>query len=175
MLFPGAQRLLRRPPVTLFLILCRPHAGRHFCIFSASVIYQSGPDSRVFCTIDISAQGRNFLLSSLLMYTTLFQQILPRLQNSCNSGQSSPVASQFSMQIVEVYKLHSFSVQVYSLWQWRQNRAKNKRNICTFSAAITTICIFLFFLAFGIIFVYNGCFAEASVQEDVFYIGGERK
>ena len=139
------------------------------------VIYQLYPTSRVFCAIDISARGRNFLLSLLLMYTTLFQQILPWLQNSCNSGQSSPVASQFSMQIVEVYKLHSFSVQVYSLWQRRQNRAKNKRNICTFSAAITTICIFLFFLAFGIIFVYNGCFAEASVQEDVFYIGGERK
>ena len=104
-------------PQCFFLILCRPHAGRHFCIFSASVIYQSRSNSRVFCAIDISAQGRNFLLSSLLMYTTLFQQILPRLQNSCNSGQSSPVASQFSMQIVEVYKLHSFSVQVYSLWQ----------------------------------------------------------
>ena len=47
--------------MTFSLILCRPHAGRHFCIFSASVIYQSGPDSRVFCTIDISVRTGQLL------------------------------------------------------------------------------------------------------------------
>ena len=65
------------------------------------------------------------------------------------------------MQSVEVYKLHSFLAEVYSFWQGRQSVWKSYDNICTFSERITPNSIFLFVMAFAIIIVYNGCFAEA--------------
>ena len=60
------------------------------------------------------------------------------------------------MQVIEVYKLHSFSAQVYSFRQGRRISFKNKSNICTFLSHITVNCIFLFLVAFVIIIVYKG-------------------
>ena len=72
------------------------------------------------------------------------------------------------MQVIEVYKLHSFSAQVYSFRQGRRIARENKGNICTFLSRITVICIFLFSVAFVIIIVYKGACA-GPLHEDVFY------
>ena len=87
---------------------------------------------------------------------------------SCNLCQLLPVASQFSMQSSEVYKLHSFFPEVYSFWQSRSQSPKSYDNICTFLVGISSICVFLFDWAFVIIFVYNERCAEAPFLRDVF-------
>ena len=89
-------------------------------------------------------------------------------RNYWNFCRSSHVASQIFMQVIEVYKLHSFSAQVYSFRQGRRISFKNKSNICTFSSCITVNCIFLFLVAFVIIIVYKGACA-GPLHEDVFY------
>ena len=71
------------------------------------------------------------------------------------------VASQFSMQSGEVYKLHSFLLEVYSFWRRRSYSPKSYDKICTFCAGIAPIYIFLFDWAFAIIIVYNERCAEA--------------
>lgn len=81
---------------------------------------------------------------------------------------SALVASQIFMQVIEVYKLHSFSAQVYSFRQGRRIARENKGNICTFLSRITVIYIFLFSVAFVIIIVYKGACA-GPLHEDVFY------
>ena len=63
------------------------------------------------------------------------------------------------MQVIEVYKLHSFSAQVYSFRQGRRIARENKGNICTFLSRIPVNCIFLFSVAFVIIIVYKGACA----------------
>ena len=72
------------------------------------------------------------------------------------------------MQVIEVYKLHSFSAQVYSFRQGRRISFENKSNICTYLSYITVKTIFLFLVAFVIIIVYKGACAE-PLHEDVFY------
>ena len=72
------------------------------------------------------------------------------------------------MQVIEVYKLHSFSAQVYSFRQGRRICFENKSNICTFLSCITVKTIFLFLVAFVIIIVYKGVCAD-PLHEDVFY------
>ena len=89
-------------------------------------------------------------------------------RNYWNFCRSSHVASQIFMQVIEVYKLHSFSAQVYSFRQGRRICSENKSNICTFLSCITVNCIFLFPAAFVIIIVYKGACAD-PLHEDVFY------
>ena len=72
------------------------------------------------------------------------------------------------MQNSEVYKLHSFSAEVYSFQQRRQFPFKNKSNICSFLSCKSAICIFLFARAFAIIIVYNEVCAEPPFTDDVF-------
>ena len=68
------------------------------------------------------------------------------------------------MQVIEVYKLHSFSAQVYSFRQGRQNRTKHKHNICSFFARFSSIYIFLFVVSFVIIIVYNEPLADKAAE-----------
>ena len=81
----------------------------------------------------------------------------------------------FSMQNGEVYKLHSFSAEVYSFHPCRQFAEKIKSNICTFSSLISAICIFLFVRCFAIIIVYNGVCAEPPCTMMFSILGGEQK
>ena len=82
----------------------------------------------------------------------------------------------FSMQSVEVYKLHSFLTEVYSFWQGRRRLRISYDNICAFLECITPNSIFLFVNAFVIIIVYNGCFAEAPFHTRFSTsLGGEQK
>ena len=81
----------------------------------------------------------------------------------------------FSMQNGEVYKLHSFSAEVYSFHPCRQFAEKIKSNICTFSSLISAICIFLFVRCFDIIIVYNGVCAEPPCTMMFSILGGEQK
>ena len=124
--------------------------------------------TNVFCATDISdsarsADGREFCRNGVLC-AALHGRDAKCLQNYCKICCSFHLASRFSMQSVEVYKLHSFSRQVYSFQQRRQFSRENKSNICAFFVWISAICVFLFGCCFVIIIVYNGGCAESPFK-----------
>ena len=90
-----------------------------------------------------------------MLYTTIYRQFRNKLQNHCNFRGSATLSRPVSMQSIQLCRLHSFSLQVYSFRQCRQIAANHKSNICSFFVRITSIYIFLFPLPFVIIFVYN--------------------
>ena len=87
------------------------------CTFFALLIYQFKDSHPGFLSC-----------CSSTMYATFPRSETECLQNYCKIRRSPYDASQFSMQNGEVYMLHSFSSQVYSF----QQRRENKSNICTF-------------------------------------------
>ena len=90
-----------------------------------------------------------------MLYTTIYRQFRNKLQKHCNFRGSATLSRPVSMQSIQLCRLHSFSLQVYSFRQCRQIVANHKSNICSFFVRITSIYIFLFPIPFVIIFVYN--------------------
>ena len=129
--------------------------GALFCASPFKVIYQLYPTANVFCAIVISVCKT--AISSLfhMLYTTIYRQFRNKLQKHCNFRGSATLSRPVSMQSIQLCRLHSFSLQVYSFRQCRQIVANHKSNICSFFVRITSIYIFLFPIPFVIIFVYN--------------------
>ena len=113
-------------------------------------------------------KNEDSLCCSFTMYPTGQNSAWKCLQIYCKIAVPPAQRAVFSMQNVEVYKLHSFSAEVYSFQQRRQFPFKNKSNICSFLSCKSAICIFLFARAFAIIIVYNGVCAEPPFTDDVF-------
>ena len=112
----------------------------------------------------------SLLCQSLRKRASFFHAKSKCLQNYCKNCPSAVDGLHISMQNSEVYKLHSFSFQVYSFHPCCQFARKIKSNICTFLSLNSAICIFLFVRPFVIIIVYNGVCAEPPFHVEVFYI-----
>jgi len=85
-----------------------------------------------FCTIDISIfEGRVF--SGVAAFSAPRQSRGPKfLQNCIKNLRCCRYPARISMQIGEVYKLHSFSGQVYSFQQCRKILCEKQSKICSF-------------------------------------------
>ena len=135
------------------------------CTFFALLIYQL-------------PSGENFplLCRSFQAHATFSHVKSKCLQNYCKICSSIMDGLHISMQNSEVYKLHSFSAQVYSFHPCCQFPQKIKSNICMFLSVISAICIFLFVRPFAIIIVYNGGMCRTPVPCRCFLVlGGEQK
>ena len=84
-----------------------------------------------------------------MLYTTIYRQFRNKLQKHCNFRGSATLSRPVSMQSIQLCRLHSFSLQVYSFRQCRQIAANHKSNICSFFVRITSIYIFLFPIPFA--------------------------
>ena len=128
----------------------------------------TGRNSHVFCAIDISVQTGQLLAGGERAWEKKEAEENGSAQKITGETVNVTGIIEIFMQVIEVYKLHSFSAQVYSFRQGRRIARENKGNICTFLSRITVICIFLFSVAFVIIIVYKGACAD-PLHEDVFY------
>ena len=125
-------------------------AGRRFaCRLVISVV----SNANVFVIYQFTKQRYRHFFH--MLYTTTYRQFRNKLQNHCNFRGSATLSRPVSMQSIQLCRLHSFSLQVYSFRQCRQIVANHKSNICSFFVCITSIYIFLFPIPFVIIFVYN--------------------
>ena len=138
--------------------------GALFCLCPFKVIYQLYPTANVFCAIDISVYKTAISSFFRILYATMHRQFRNKLQKHCNFRGSATLSRPVSMQSIQLCRLHSFSLQVYSFRQCRQIVANHESNICSFFVRITSIYIFLFPIPFVIIFVYNEPCAERPAR-----------